>query len=75
MHPYIHQQMMQAHCDDLRRQSARERRGTVARAGRRNRPPLRHDVGWLLVHVGLRLALGPGQHRQTASRAGAAQPG
>jgi hypothetical protein len=74
MHPYIHQQVMQARCEDLRRQGARGR-GTVARAGRLNRMPLRHDVGWLLVNVGLRLALGPGQHGQAASRTGAAQPG
>jgi hypothetical protein len=74
MHPYMHEQMMQAHCADLYQQAGRGR-GTVAWAGRRNRPPLRYDVGWLLVHVGLRLALGPGQHGQAASRAGAAQPG
>jgi hypothetical protein len=74
MHPYLHEQMMKAHCTDLHRQAALGR-GTVARAGRRNRTPLRHDVGWLLVHVGLRLALGPGQHGQAASRAGAAQLG
>jgi hypothetical protein len=74
MHPYLHEQTMKTHCADLHRQAALER-GTVARAGRRNRTPLRHDVGWLLVHVGLRLALGPGQHGQAASRAGAAQLG
>ena len=74
MHPYMHEKMMQAHCDDLHRQAARGRIAAVG-AARRNRTPLRHDVGWLLVHVGLRLALGPGQPGQTASRAGAAQPG
>jgi hypothetical protein len=72
MHPYMHEQMMQAHCADLYRQAARGR-GTVARAGRRNRPPLRHDVGWLLVHIGLRLALGGAaaadQVEQVAGRA------
>ena len=74
MHPYLHEQMMNARCDELHRVSTPSR-GTVARAGRRRRPPLRHDVGWLLVHVGLRLALGPGQHDPAARRAGAAQPG
>jgi len=84
MHPYLHEQMMNARCDELHRQSAR-RRGTVARAGHRSRAPLRRDVGWLLVHVGLRLALGPGQHGlgqhglgqhgPGGHRAGATQPG
>jgi len=79
MHPYLHEQMMNARCDELHRQGTRGR-GTVARAGHHSRAPLRRDVGWLLVHVGLRLALGPGQHgpgqhAPGAHRAGAAQPG
>jgi hypothetical protein len=74
MHPYLHEQMMTARCDELHRQRTPSR-GTVARAGHRRRPPLRRDVGWLLVHVGLRLALGPEQHGRAAHRAGAAQPG
>ena len=79
MHPHLHEQMMNARCDELHRQSTRGR-GAVARAGHRSRAPLRRDVGWLLVHVGLRLALGPGQHgpgqhAPGAHRAGAAQPG
>lgn len=74
MHPYMHEKMMYAHCDDLHRQADPGRRA-AARGGRPNRAPLRHDVGWLLVNVGLRLALGPGQHSPAASRAGAAQPG
>jgi hypothetical protein len=74
MHPYMHEQMMKARCDNLHRQAARGR-GAATRAGGRNRTPLRHNVGWLLVHVGLRLALGPGQHGSAAYRTGAAQPG
>jgi len=69
MHPYLHEQMMKTRRDDLRRCGARSR-GTVARAQHRRRPPLRHDVGWLLVHVGLRLALGPGPHEPGAAQLG-----
>lgn len=65
MHPYLHEQMMKARRDDLRRQSARGR-GGMARSGHRSRLPLRHDLGWLLVHIGLRLALGPAQHSRAA---------
>jgi hypothetical protein len=70
MHPYLLELHMNARNEDLRRQPARPR---PASAWHRARPrlALRHELGWLLVGLGLRLALG----RAGARGATAARPG
>ena len=57
MHPYLMEQQIKARNENLRRELARPRR---ERERRRPRPrlSLRHDLGWMLVGVGLRMALG-----------------
>ncbi|HEX9359418.1 MAG TPA: hypothetical protein VF933_37100 [Streptosporangiaceae bacterium] len=57
MHPYLMEQQIKARNEDLHRELARPRRER-ARRGARPRPSLRHDLGWMLVGVGLRMALG-----------------
>jgi hypothetical protein len=57
MHPYLMEQQIKARNENLHRELARPRRER-ARRGTRPRPPLRHDLGWMLVGVGLRMALG-----------------
>jgi hypothetical protein len=57
MHPYLMEQQIKARNENLRRELARPRRERVRR-GARPRPSLRHDLGWMLVGVGLRMALG-----------------
>ena len=57
MHPYLMEQQIKARNENLRRELARPRRQRVRR-GTRPRPSLRHDLGWMLVGVGLRMALG-----------------
>ena len=57
MHPYLMEQQIKARNEDLNRAVARPRRERVRR-GTRPRPSLRHDLGWMLVGVGLRMALG-----------------
>ena len=57
MHPYLLEQQIKARNENLRRELARPRRER-ARRGARSRPSLRHDLGWMLVGVGLRMALG-----------------
>jgi hypothetical protein len=80
MHPYMHEQLMRAHSDDVHRHLTRARDGLVPhrpgpwhphRPGPRH--SLRHDVGWLLVNVGLRLALGRRHARHGAAWAGTGQ--
>ncbi len=67
MHPYLMEQQIKARNENLDRELARPRRGPVRRGpvrrgpvrrGARPRPSLRHDLGWMLVGVGLRMALG-----------------
>jgi hypothetical protein len=55
MHPYLMEQQIKARNENLNRELARPRRGRVRRGAR---PSLRHDLGWMLVGVGLRMALG-----------------
>ncbi len=57
MHPYLMEQQIKARNENLHRELTRPRpeRG---RRGTRPRPSLRHDLGWMLVGVGLRMALG-----------------
>jgi hypothetical protein len=57
MHPYLMEQQIKARNENLNRALARPRRERVRR-GARPRPSLRHDLGWILVGVGLRMALG-----------------
>ena len=57
MHPYLMEQQIKARNENLNRELARPRRERVRR-GTRPRPTLRHDLGWMLVGVGLRMALG-----------------
>jgi hypothetical protein len=55
MHPYLVEQQIKARNENLHRELARPR---PERRGTRPRPSLRHDLGWMLVGVGLRMALG-----------------
>ena len=57
MHPYLMEQQIKARNENLHRELARPRRGR-ARRRPRPRPSVRHDLGWMLVGVGLRMALG-----------------
>jgi hypothetical protein len=57
MHPYLMEQQIKARNENLHRELARPRRERVRR-GARPRPSLRHDLGWMLVGVGLRMTLG-----------------
>jgi hypothetical protein len=57
MHPYLMEQQIKARNENLHRELARPRRERVRR-GARPRLSLRHDLGWILVGVGLRMALG-----------------
>ena len=57
MHPYLMEQQIKARNENLHRELSRARPATVRRRAR-PRPSLRHDLGWLLVGLGLRLALG-----------------
>jgi hypothetical protein len=68
MHPYLMEQQIKARNEDLHRELARPGRKPVRR---RPRPSPRHTLGWLLVGVGLRLALGRAGARDAISaRAG-----
>lgn len=53
MHPHMIDQLASQHIDELR-SSARAHRTHVDRHGPRN--PIRHQAGWALVEIGLRLA-------------------
>jgi hypothetical protein len=53
MHPYVHQQLINERQDELARIATRVRPSRTT-AGHQ----MRENAGWLLVHVGLRLALG-----------------
>ena len=70
MHPYLMEQQIKARNENLRRELSRVR---PAVAWRRAQPrlSLRYGLGWLLVSLGLRLALG----RAGARSALAARPG
>ena len=57
MHPYLMEQQIKARNEDLHRELARPRPERL-RHRARPRPSLRHDLGWMLVGVGLRMALG-----------------
>ncbi len=57
MHPYLMEQQIKARNENLHRELARPRRERV-RGRAHPRPSLRHDLGWMLVGVGLRMALG-----------------
>ena len=68
MHPYLMEQQIKARNENLHRELAHPR---PERRGTRSRPSLRHDLGWMLVGVGLRMALGQsGLHDGPASRPG-----
>ena len=57
MHPYLMEQQIKARNENLHRELARPRR----EPGRRRPQPrasLRNDLGWMLVGVGLHMALG-----------------
>ncbi len=70
MHPYLMEQQIKARNENLHRELARPRREPVRRPPR-PRPSLRHDLGWMLVGVGLRMALGrPGPRGGQAARRG-----
>ena len=70
MHPYLMEQQIKARNENLHRELARPRR-EHGRRGARPRPSLRHDLGWMLVGVGLWMALGrSGLYGGPASRPG-----
>jgi hypothetical protein len=65
MHPYEYEQLISARQDDLARAAAR-----APQPGRPSaRRQLQQNAGWLLVHVGLRLALGRQARSAAAGRA------
>jgi hypothetical protein len=70
MHPYFAEQHIKARNEDLNRGLPRVGPALTRRRAR-PRPSLRHGLGWLLVSLGLRLALG----RAGARRALAGRPG
>lgn len=53
MHPYVHQQLISERQDELARVATRIRPSRTTA-----RHQMRQNAGWLLVHVGLKLALG-----------------
>jgi hypothetical protein len=61
MHPYVHQQLIKERQDELARVASRLRLSRAA-----DRHQMRQNAGWLLVHVGLRLALGRDAQSATA---------
>ena len=61
MHPYYYQELMNARQDELSRAAARIQ---VSESSARHQ--MRQNAGWLLVHVGLRLALGRDGQSATA---------
>jgi hypothetical protein len=70
MHPYLMEQQIKARNENLHRELARPRRERVRR-GARPRLSLRHDLGWMLVGLGLRMALsGPGPRGGPPARRG-----
>ena len=62
MHPYCYQQLISDRQDQLTRAATRVRLSQPTA-----RHQLRQNAGWLLVHVGLRLALGR-EARSAAAR-------
>lgn len=62
MHPYDYQQLISQRHEELSRAATRVRLGQPAA-----RHHMRQNAGWLLVHVGLRLALGR-EARSAAAR-------
>ncbi len=70
MHPYLLELQMKARNEDLRRELTRSR-PAPAWPWARPRLDLRHELGWLLVSLGLRLALGrSGPRGDPATRRG-----
>jgi len=61
MHPYDYQQLISDRHDQLTRAAAR-----VQLSEPSTRSQMRQNAGWLLVHVGLKLALGPEARSATA---------
>jgi hypothetical protein len=61
MHPYDYQQLISDRRDALTRAAAR-----VQLSEPSARRHMRQNAGWLLVHVGLKLALGPEARSATA---------
>lgn len=62
MHPYCYEQLIRDRHDELAQAAARKQLGQPAA-----RHQLRQNAGWLLVHVGLWLALGR-EARSAAAR-------
>ena len=61
MHPYDYQQLISDRHDELIRAAARVQLSEPSHRGQ-----MRRSAGWLLVHVGLKLALGPEARSATA---------
>ena len=62
MHPYYYEHLISDRRDELTRAAARTRLSEPSA-----RHQMRQNAGWLLVHVGLRLALGR-EARSAAAR-------
>jgi hypothetical protein len=61
MHPYYYQRLISDRQDELTRAAARVHISEPSTWGQ-----MRRSAGWLLVHVGLKLALGPEARSATA---------
>ena len=62
MHPYYYEHLISDRQDQLTRAAARVQ---LSRPSARHQ--IRQNAGWLLVHIGLKLALGP-EARSAAAR-------
>jgi hypothetical protein len=70
MHPYLMELQIKARNEDLRRELSRPRPGPAWHWAW-PRLAVRQQLGWLLVGLGLRLAVGrAGARRATAARGG-----
>ncbi len=57
LHPYLCEQLVLAHRQDFLRAAAAHNAVRVARRPRLERPSWRRGIGWVLVEIGLRLAV------------------
>ena len=69
MHPYLAEQHIKARNEDLHRELSRVG-PALTRRRTWPRPSLRHGLGWLLVSLGLRLALGRAGARRALAAPG-----
>jgi hypothetical protein len=65
MHPFQVGQVAQHRAARLREEAAGRRRAAMAAPG--GRVLIRHRAGWILIHVGLRLAVSPARAARNAT--------